>query len=314
MTRPTFVWHPDYEMDIGRHVFPTSKFRLVKEALVALGLIEEKEVVIPRPAPRDELLAALDPDYLAALEAGIHSMATVRSELPLTPAIARGSFTTAGGTIHCVREALRTGLACHLGGGFHHGFADHAEGFCYVNDIAVAVAVARREGWVDRVAVVDTDVHQGNGTAAIFSRNPSVYTFSIHQEALYPYNKERSTLDIGLPADPGQDVYLEQLTRGLELAIGQHKPQLVIHAAGVDPYEGDQLGDLKLTARTLRERDRMVARACFDRNIPLVTVTAGGYARNLQDTVGLHVQTIDVTMKEKIKGTPHGNPGAPHPG
>lgn len=296
--RPAFVWSPAYQVDIGRHVFPTEKFHLLKELLVALKVISPEEVETPPKATDEELLTVLTPEYLAALRAYIHSAATIRSELPITRSIIEGMTVSAGGSILCARRALERGLACHLGGGFHHGYPDHAEGFCYINDVAIAAAVVLGEGLARRVAVVDTDVHQGNGTAAAFRGRDDVFTFSIHEEDLYPRPKERSSLDIGLPSFPGRETYLRELDRGLQAAIGGFRPDLVIHAAGVDPFEEDQLGSLGLDRATMSDRDRAVARACFERAIPLMTVVAGGYARRVEDTVLLHARTVEVSVEE----------------
>lgn len=296
--RPAFIWSPDYEVDIGRHVLPTQKFRLLKEALVERGTITEEEVEHPQGATDEELLAVLTQEYLAALRTHTHCDATRRSELPITRAIIETMVTNAGGTILCARRALERGLACHLGGGFHHGYPDHAEGFCYINDVAIAAAVILREGLARRVAIVDTDVHQGNGTARALAGRDDVFTFSIHEDDLYPRLKERSTLDIALPDHPGGEVYLAALARGLDAAIGGFGPDLVIHAAGVDPFEEDQLGNLALDRETMARRDRAVARACFERGIPLATIVAGGYARRVEDTVSLHVQTVEASIEE----------------
>lgn len=311
MTRPAFVWSPHYEMDIGRHVFPTEKFRLTMERLVAEGRMERAEV-LDAPMPSDEeLLAVLEPEYLRDLRSARHTHRTYGAELPISEEIVRGVSYTAGGTILCMRRALECGAACHLGGGFHHGFADHGEGFCYVNDVAIAAEAARREGLARRIAIVDTDVHQGNGTARIFGATPEVFTFSIHQELLYPFPKvDRSDLDIGLPATPGERTYLGALERGLRTAVDEFRPDLLLYVAGVDPYEGDQLGDLGLTMETMKERDRMVLARVRQAGIPFVTVTAGGYARELSDTVALHAQTVAVALEvlSREDGTPAPDP------
>ncbi|CAN5216451.1 histone deacetylase [soil metagenome] len=295
--RPAFIWHPDYEANIGRHVFPTQKFRLMREMLLEKGLVIDVEIEQPQPATDDELLAVLTPEYLVDMRGGVHTERTLRSELPLTADIIRGMILTAGGTILCARRALERGGACHLGGGYHHAYADHAEGFCYINDVAIAARVLLREGLVKRVAVIDTDVHQGNGTAHIFHDDDNVYTFSIHEENNYPRPKEKGSLDMGLDQDPGQEEYLSALHLGVRTAVDEFKPDLVFNVAGVDPYKEDQLGRLGLTWETMRRRDEMVLSASAAKSIPFVTVVAGGYARNVQDTVGLHVQTIEVAIK-----------------
>jgi len=291
MPRPAFIYSPDYEMDIGRHVFPTSKFRLLREELARRVLVAPEEIELSPPATDEQLLSVLRVDYLTDLRRFHHSSSTVRSELPITPQIIDGCIRTAGGSILAVQRALERGGACHLGGGFHHGFADHAEGFCYINDVAVAAAWALACSWAQRVAIIDVDVHQGNGSARIFQNNPNVFTFSIHQENLYPL-KEHGDLDIGLPDGIGDEGYLMELERGLEAVIDGFRPDLAIYVAGVDPYQGDVLGSLGLTFGGMRLRDEAVIGRLARERIPFVTVTAGGYAEALRDTVELHVQTV----------------------
>jgi acetoin utilization deacetylase AcuC-like enzyme len=296
MPRPAFVFSPHYEMDIGRHVFPTSKFRLMKEMLVRQGLVNPDEIQLSPKATDDDLLSVLTPDYLRDLRSYRHTERTARSELPITREIVEGCNHTAGGTILCCTEALRVGAGCHLGGGFHHGFADHAEGFCYINDVAIGAAVMLQRKLCNRIAIIDTDVHQGNGTARIFQDEPRVFTFSIHQENLYPV-KQVSDLDIGLENDIGDAGYLAELERGLEILFDRFQPDLVINVAGVDPFEGDVLGSLGLTFAGMEARERLVLGTCAHRSIPFVTVTGGGYARDLRDTVALHAQTVRVAIE-----------------
>lgn len=296
MSRPAFVWSPAYEVDIGKHVFPTQKFRLLKELMVERGLVGEHEIEEPPAAIDAELLAVLSPDYLADLSGGKHTERTRRSELALTQQIVHGMRVTAGGTLLGARRAIERGLACHFGGGYHHAYADHAEGFCYINDIAVAIEVLRREGLIKRAAVVDVDVHQGNGTAAIFRDNPDVYTFSIHQENLYPNPKEKGSLDIGLVPPISGEEYLEELESGLRLAIDRHQPDLVIYAAGVDTYREDVLGKLGLDWETMRRRDRMVAERVLGQGTPLLTVVSGGYSTSVATTVALHALTVEQAL------------------
>ncbi len=291
MRRPAFVFSPKYEMDIGRHVFPTSKFRLLKEQLVHEGVVNPDEIEEAHAPTDDELLTVLTPEYLNDLRSYRHTDRTSRSELPITREIVEGCITCAGGTIRCVERAMEVGGACHLGGGFHHGFAGHAEGFCYVNDVAIAAAVMLARGRCERIAIIDTDVHQGNGTARIFRDEPRVFTFSIHQERLYPA-KEISDLDIGLENNIGDRGYLEALEEGIKTLFARFSPDLVINVAGADPYEDDVLGSLGLSMSGMMTRDRMVVGACVERSIPFVTVTGGGYARQLVDTVTLHANTV----------------------
>ncbi len=296
MIRPAFVWSPHYEVDIGKHVFPTQKFRLLKEAAVErLGVREEEIIESPR-ATREELLSVLTPEYVTDLENYKHTERTRRSELPITRSIIEGMIYTAGGTITGSRQALARKAACHFGGGYHHGFADHAEGFCYINDIAVALRVLKGSGEINKSAVIDVDVHQGNGTANIFKDDSSTLTISIHEEDQYPRTKEKSDLDIGLPANPGFHTYRRALEEAIEAAVN-HQPDLVIYAAGADTFQDDQLGRLGLTKEEMQLRDELVLQTMLQHQIPFLTVVSGGYAKNLEDTIDLHLQTVDACLR-----------------
>lgn len=295
--RPSFVWHPDYEIDIGRHVFPTQKFRLYRDMIVAQGLVRDDEIERPDVATDEELLTVLEPEYVRDLRGGTHTERTIRSELPISRGIVDGCVRTAGGTILAAKRAIERGACVHVGGGFHHGFADHAEGFCYINDVAVATAVALARGWCARVAVIDTDVHQGNGTARIFRGEPRVFTMSIHQDLLYP-PKEESDLDIGCHEEIGDDAYCALLAPAVERIVRDFRPELVFIVAGVDPYEGDKLGNLGLTFAGMERRERATIEPLVRARIPFVTVTGGGYSRVLEDTIALHVQTARVAVEE----------------
>lgn len=216
---------------------------------------------------------------------------TRHCELPLNAQITHAYILAAGGTTLASRLALQdSGICCHIGGGFHHAFADHAEGFCYINDIAVAIRVMQKEARIKRAMVIDCDLHQGNGTAHIFLDDPDVFTFSIHQENNYPF-KQRSDLDIGLADNANDDDYLGALNRAVPQIISEHHPELIIYVAGADPYKDDQLGGLRLTMDGLARRDNLVLKNAVNARIPVVTVTAGGYARKLADTVAIHAKT-----------------------
>ncbi len=294
--RPGFVHSHRYEIDIGQHVFITSKFRRFREECERAGLVQPHEVLDPPPPAEEDLLSVLDPAYLADLRGYRHTPRTMHSELPISREIIEGCIACAGGSIAAVRLALERGACIHFGGGFHHGFAGHAEGFCYVNDAAIAARVAVERGWCRRIAIIDTDVHQGNGTARIFQGDDRVFTFSIHQENLYPV-KQRSDLDIGLEDECGDARYLAELERGLHRTLGQARPDLAIYLAGVDPYEEDRLGSLGVTMRGMEERERLVLGTLASQGIPFATMTAGGYARDPEDTVRLHVQTARVALE-----------------
>ncbi len=294
-TRAAVVHSPGYRCDIGTHVFPMEKFERVRAGLVALGLVRDADVIEPAPATRAELELVHTPAYLDDLYGLRHTFRTAGSELPLSAGIVSSYVLAAGGTLRAARAALERGVGVQIGGGFHHAFADLASGFCYINDLAVALRVLAAEGRITRAAVVDVDLHQGNGTARIFRDDPAVFTFSIHQEHLYPV-KERSDLDIGLDDGTGDAEYLERLAGGLE-PVWAHRPELVLLQAGADPFEDDQLGALRLTFDGLERRDRMVLEGCAARGIPVVVTLGGGYARRLADLVRIHVTTCRLALE-----------------
>jgi len=290
MPRPLVVHSDRYACDIGRHVFPTHKYRMVLEALLRDGSIVASDVEAPpEPGPGD-LRLVHSSDYLEDLRELRWTPRTMASELPLTEAIVDAYVLSAAGTTHAARGALDGRAALHLGGGFHHAFAAHGEGFCYVNDLAVAIRVLQREGRIRRAAVVDLDVHQGNGTAHIFGSDDSVFTFSMHQERNYPAYKERSDLDVGLDDGTGDDAYLAALAEALPW-VWAFEPEIVLFQAGADPYVHDQLGGLALTLGGLDRRDQAVLGGCASRGIPAVVTLGGGYARDVEDTVRIHATT-----------------------
>jgi acetoin utilization deacetylase AcuC-like enzyme len=272
----------------------------VRDGLIALGLVRECDVIAPDAAPPGDLLLVHTAEYLDDLEHLRWTPRTSMSELPLTAGIVRAYVLAAGGTTRAAREAMTHGVGIHLGGGFHHAFAALASGFCYINDLAVAVRVLQRDGLVTRAAVVDCDLHQGNGTAHLFRGDDSVFTFSIHQEHLYPV-KERSDLDIGLENGVGDDEYNARLGEGLE-RVWAHRPQLLLYQAGADPFEDDQLGALRLTFAGLLERDRLVLEGCAERGVPAVVTLGGGYARKTGDTVRIHQNTCELGLKLAARG------------
>ncbi len=288
--KPLFVTSARYEVDIGAHVFPTSKYRLVRLALLEEKACAEEDFAEPEPPKREDLLLVHAPLYLDDLEAARLTPRTFRSELPVTRKVIDAFLLAAGGSILAARAAEERGVAVHIGGGLHHAFPGHAEGFCYVNDVAVAARVAQRDGLARRVLVVDLDLHQGNGTAAVFRKDETVFTFSMHQENNYPA-KEISDLDVGLPDGTGDDAYLDILRAKLPELLDRAKPDLVLYVAGADPYAEDQLGGLSLSRAGLRERDRLVFDAFVRRGVPVAAVLAGGYARRLADTVAIHAAT-----------------------
>lgn len=287
-----WVWSSSYEVDIGTHVFPTVKYRRVKERLVAEGVLETSRLHEPEPATQEELLAAHTPGWVDTIRSGRLSPGEEqRLELPFSTALLEASLLCCGGTLHASRLALDHGVAVHLGGGFHHAFAGHGEGFCLLNDIAVAAAVLRRTKEVTRVAVVDLDVHHGNGTAAIFQGDPSVFTFSMHQERNYPFEKPSGDLDVGLEDGKGDEAYLALLEAHLPKVL-DHEPELIIYLAGADPYREDQLGGLSLSLEGLRTRDRLTLQMAHRAGVPITVTLAGGYAVRQDDTVEIHCGTV----------------------
>jgi acetoin utilization deacetylase AcuC-like enzyme len=284
------LYSPRYEMALPGHVWPTSKYRLIAERLAGSVEIEE-----PLEASWDDLALVHAPEYLDKLRLGTLSpddLATL--ELPWSPELATGFRLMAGGTCAAARAALDDGRAAHLGGGLHHAFASHGEGFCPINDVAVAIRVLQR-GSIRRAAVVDCDVHHGNGTAMIFGRDPDVFTFSIHQQHNYPFFKPRGDVDIGLEDGAGDARYLEALASSLPRVMAS-APELVVYVAGADPFEGDRLGGLRLSKAGLAERDRIVIAAARAAGIPIVVTLAGGYAADVQDTVDIHVATVEAVL------------------
>ncbi len=299
--RHAAVWSPRYACDIGAHVFPTAKYAGVVAALIASGELPGSEGLEPPPVTRALLASAHDEAYLDDLDALRWTPRTQYSELPLTRDIVEAFALGASGTTEAGRLALRHGAAAHIGGGLHHAFADHAEGFCYINDLAVAARVLLAEGAVRRIAVVDLDVHQGNGTAEIFANDPAVFTLSVHQENNYPAVKAHSDLDVGLDDGTDDSGYLAALSPALD-RVWAFAPDLVLYQAGADPYQDDQLGGLSLTFAGLEARDRAVIEGCTERGIPVATTLGGGYARKLEDTVRIHTTTSRLALAVAKRG------------
>ncbi|MEO0078762.1 MAG: histone deacetylase [candidate division WOR-3 bacterium] len=285
-----FVYSDRYRINIGAHVFPTEKYAMVRDRLLADGQAVPEDFVEPPEPNIDDIRLVHTREYVDDMLNLRWSPRTVRSELPLTWEIIQGFFLFGAGTIAACRIALDDRVCMHIGGGFHHAFADHGEGFCYVNDIAIGIRKMQQERRIERAAVIDCDLHQGNGTARIFQDDERVFTFSIHQEHLYPI-KEQSDLDIGLDDETGDEEYLRRLGEAVPGILDGHKPELVLYVAGADPYRYDQLGTLRLTKRGLAMRDRLVIEGCYQRGIPVVVVTAGGYALDTKDTGEIHYNT-----------------------
>ena len=285
---PALVYSDGYYADIGAHVFPTQKYRVVYQVLCQRGI--NQTFIEPEPASREDLLLVHTADYVEDLLRAGATPRTLSSELPISEKIIRALLLATGGTIRACEEALKTGCAINLCGGFHHAFPDHAEGFCYINDMAVAIRKLQQRDKTLKVAVTDCDLHQGNGTAVIFQEDENVYTFSIHQRDLYPPKKD-SNWDIHLRNGVADAEYLGHLEKAVPAIIERFKPDFMLYQAGADPYEGDQLGDLKLTIEGLKRRDEMVFGECKKRGVPVAAVLGGGYALNTNDTVTIHVNT-----------------------
>jgi len=284
---------PRYYADIGEHhIFPIRKFELVRDRLLSEGTISQGDLVEPQPANLEDVLLVHTEDYASRLCAGELSPREVRRlGLPWSPSLVQRSFYAVGGTIAAARSAVVNGIGSNLAGGTHHSFPDHGEGFCVLNDVAIAIRSLQRDGEIRRAAIIDCDVHQGNGTATIFKNDEDVFTFSMHGARNYPLFKAESSLDVELPDATNDDAYVRALTDHLPHVLA-HKPEIIFYLAGADPYSGDKLGRLALSVRGLLERDELVLRTCFEREIPLVTVMSGGYGRDISDTVEIHCNTI----------------------
>jgi len=290
-------YSPKYEIDIGPHVFPTSKYRLVHDRLIKEGFAEESDFVDPGMAGDEDLLLVHTPRYVEKLKTGEFSVEELyKMELPYQKGFREVMWTTANGTILACKEALKTGVGVHIGGGFHHAYPDHGEGFCIVNDIAVSIRRCLKDKDIMKAMVIDCDLHQGNGTAAIFRDDPNVFTFSIHEEDIYPYPKEKSDLDIGLDPGVGDEEYNSKLKSQSSKMIEKFKPDLIIYVAGADPYAADQLGFLELTIEGLKKRDEIVIGEAKRNKVPLVTVYGGGYAPRVEDTVTIHANTVRTAL------------------
>jgi acetoin utilization deacetylase AcuC-like enzyme len=299
-----FIYHPEYQFDWPGHVFRGDKFASIYEQLVGDKVITEQNLLTPNPATEDEVELVHKRNYLERLKfmAGTDpTLGLQECEAPVSEAVLKASYLAAGGTILACRKALETKSATiTLQGGFHHAFPEHGEGFCLMNDMAIAVRVAQKLGMIQRAMIIDCDLHQGNGTAFIFKDDPSVFTFSIHQENTYP-DKQKSNLDIGLDDGIGDEEYLRQLHMHIPSIIKNHQPELIIYQAGVDPYKDDQLGGLKLTKHGLAERDSFIVQTICRAGAPLAVTLGGGYAAALQDVIDLHCQTARL-LKEIYAG------------
>jgi acetoin utilization deacetylase AcuC-like enzyme len=292
------VYSDRYDLNIGNHVFPSIKYRLVKEKLLHDGIFSAEDFVEPPPASDDDIALVHHREYLRKLQAGkLSYLEVLRLEIPYSPELVRAVWLCTGGSILAGRLALKDGAGVNVGGGFHHAFPDHGEGFCVLNDFSVGIRRLQKEGTIERAMIVDCDVHQGNGTATIFGGDHTVYTLSIHQENNYPYPKPPSSLDLNMADGVGDEEYLDELAKGLDKALAEFTPDLIYYVAGADPYRDDQLGGLKLSLEGLEKRDRLVFEKARVKKIPVAVTLAGGYARRLEDTVQIHANTARVAKE-----------------
>jgi len=292
------IYSDQYDLNLGNHVFPSIKYRLIKERLLQDGVAQPEDLVEPQPATDDDVALVHDRDYIRKLRTGkLSYLEILRLEIPYSPELIRAVWLSAGGSILAGRLALEDGAAVNLGGGFHHAYPDHGEGFCVLNDVAIAIRRLQKDQAIECAMTVDVDVHQGNGTAAIFGGDPSVFTLSIHQRNNYPHPKPPSSLDINLPDGVDDDGYLAALEEGLDNSLAAFQPELLVYVAGADPYREDQLGGLKLTIEGLEQRDRLVFGKARAKKIPVAVTLAGGYARHVEDTVTIHSSTVRIAKE-----------------
>ena len=315
-------------LPIGNHVFPAEKYRRVRDRLITTGVADANDFLEPQPATDQDILLVHKPDYVQKLKTGTLSpREEMEMEIPYSRDLVDAFWLAAGGSILAARQALADKVSVSIGGGFHHAFPDHGEGFCMIHDVAVAIRRLQRDDKISTAMTIDCDVHQGNGTAAIFAGTrtesvplPSVatstltqpasaktkmrgahagdvFTISLHQHNNYPQYKPPSSIDVDLPDGIGDDDYLAWLDNALSSGLRQFEPDLLCYVAGADPYKDDQLGGLELTIDGLKKRDRLVFQVARARNIPVMVTYAGGYAKNIEDTVTIHSNTV-IAAKE----------------
>jgi acetoin utilization deacetylase AcuC-like enzyme len=324
------IYSDDYYLPIGSHVFPAEKYQRVQKRLLETGVAEAKDFVAPQPASDQDILLVHTPQYVHKLKTGtLSAREELEMEIPYSPELVRAFWLAAGGSMLAADYALNDGCAINIGGGFHHAFPDHGEGFCMIHDVAVAIRRMQHDDKIRTAMTLDCDVHQGNGTAVIFAgmrapaqRLPSrggptiaaslaakvgsahlgdVFTISLHQEHNYPAWKPPSSIDVDLPDEIGDADYLAWLDNALSSGLRQFEPELLCYIAGADPYVEDQLGGLSLTIEGLKKRDELVFRVARARGIPVMVTYAGGYARKIDDTVTIHSNTV-IAAKEVFGG------------
>jgi len=287
------VYSPGYDLNLGAHVFPSQKYRLIRERLLADAIAAPDDFLEPEPAADEDVLLVHDPGYVGRLRTGtLAYQEIIRMEIPYSRRMVEAVWLSVGGTILAARRALADGLAVNLGGGFHHAFPAHGEGFCVLHDVAVAARRLLADQAIERALVIDCDVHHGNGTAAIFAGDPRVFTISLHQYNNYPAEKPPSDIDVHLPDRTGDSEYLLALSAQYIPAVERIQPHLVFYIAGADPYENDQLGGLGLTVAGLKRRDKLVIDAARRAGAAVAVTLAGGYAVDVTDTVAIHCNTV----------------------
>lgn len=280
------------------HSFPIQKYALLRKRLLDSDRLGGDDFYVPQAATWKAISRVHDAQYLYRLQNGELTAKEIRPiGLPWSIEIVERARRSAGGTIEACRHALTDAVAVNLGGGTHHAFDDRGQGYCLLNDAAIASRALQAQNRASKILIIDCDVHQGNGTAAIFKNDPAVFTFSIHGKKNFPYKKEKSDLDIALDDETGDTEYLQALKRGLQFSSEQIKADLVIYLAGADPYYDDRFGRLALTKDGLADRDRMVLHYCFEAGLPVAVTMAGGYARRVEDTVDIHYQTVLAAME-----------------
>jgi acetoin utilization deacetylase AcuC-like enzyme len=286
------VYHDGYDLNLGSHVFPSTKFRLIRDRLLASGFAEPADFVEPEPATDDDLLLVHQRGWITRLKQGtLDYLELMKLEIPYSRQMVEAFWLAAGGTTLAARLALKDRIGFNIGGGFHHAFPGHGEGFCAIHDVAVAIRKLQQEHLIERAMVVDCDVHDGNGTAAIFAGDPSVFTLSIHQFNNYPSVKPPSDIDVDLEDGVGDAEYLDRLGEACRKGLSDAHPQLLMYVAGADPYRDDQLGGLALSIEGLKSRDRLVFDLAREQGAAVAVALAGGYAVKLADTVTIHCNT-----------------------
>jgi acetoin utilization deacetylase AcuC-like enzyme len=286
------IYHEGYDLNLGEHVFPSKKYRMIRGRMLEEGFASDWDFDVPEAASPEQLLLVHDPGWVQRLERGTLTYDEIlRLEVPYSRQMVQAFKLAAGGTTLAGRRALRDGIGYNLGGGFHHAFPGHGEGFCAIHDVAVAIRTLQQEKAIEKALVIDLDNHHGNGTAAIFHGDKTVMTISLHQFQNYPHEKPPSTIDVHLDDGTGDTEYLKKLSEVYRVALPGFKPDIVFYVAGADPYCEDQLGGLNLTLEGLKQRDAIVFETSLTHHVPVAVTLAGGYAYNVEDTVTIHVNT-----------------------